>query len=94
MDSARSHDFTFNEAVSLIVNCKDQDEIDYYWEKLSAVPDSEQCGWLKDQFGVSWQIVPENMNELMERDMEKVTPVILAMKKIIIADIITAAEEN
>jgi predicted 3-demethylubiquinone-9 3-methyltransferase (glyoxalase superfamily) len=94
MDSARSHDFTFNEAVSLIVNCKDQDEIDYYWEKLSAVPESEQCGWLKDKFGVSWQIVPENMNELMERDMEKVTPVILAMKKIIIADLITAAEED
>ena len=57
--------FKFNEAVSLVVNCKDQDEIDYFWEKLSAVPGAEQCGWLKDKFGLSWQIVPENMGELI-----------------------------
>jgi predicted 3-demethylubiquinone-9 3-methyltransferase (glyoxalase superfamily) len=57
--------FTFNEAVSFVVTCKDQDEIDYYWEKLSADPEAEQCGWLKDKFGLSWQIVPEDMSELI-----------------------------
>ena len=92
MESALSHDFTFNEAVSLIVNCRDQAEIDYYWEKLSAVPEAEQCGWAKDQFGVSWQIVPENMGQLMEKDLEKTTPVMLEMKKIIIADLEKAGE--
>lgn len=60
-------EFTFNEAVSFMVPCKDQVEIDYYWEKLSAVPESEQCGWCKDKFGVSWQIVPENMADLMQK---------------------------
>ncbi|HVW23574.1 MAG TPA: VOC family protein [Candidatus Saccharimonadales bacterium] len=60
-------EFKFNEAVSFVITCKDQAEIDYYWEKLSKVPESEQCGWCKDQFGLSWQIVPENMGELMQR---------------------------
>jgi predicted 3-demethylubiquinone-9 3-methyltransferase (glyoxalase superfamily) len=54
MDSAREHDFKFNEAVSFLVNCKDQAEVDELWSKLSAVPASEQCGWLKDKYGVSW----------------------------------------
>jgi predicted 3-demethylubiquinone-9 3-methyltransferase (glyoxalase superfamily) len=57
--------FKFNEAVSFTVRCKDQAEIDHYWEKLSAVPESEQCGWCKDKFGVSWQIIPENLGELI-----------------------------
>lgn len=82
MDSAHEHNFTFNEAVSLIVSCKDQKEIDYYWEKLSAVPESEQCGWLKDKYGVSWQIIPANMNELMSKNPDKTTPAMLKMKKI------------
>ena len=60
-------EFKFNEAVSFVVPCKDQDEIDYYWERLSAVPESEQCGWCKDKYGLSWQIVPENMEELMQK---------------------------
>jgi predicted 3-demethylubiquinone-9 3-methyltransferase (glyoxalase superfamily) len=60
-------EFKFNESVSFMVPCKDQEEIDYYWERLSKVPESEQCGWCKDQFGLSWQIVPENMSELMKR---------------------------
>jgi len=60
-------EFTHSEAVSFSVPCKDQAEIDYYWEKLSAVPESEQCGWCKDRFGLSWQIVPENMEELMKK---------------------------
>jgi predicted 3-demethylubiquinone-9 3-methyltransferase (glyoxalase superfamily) len=60
-------EFKFNESVSFAVSCKDQEEIDYFWEKLSKVPESEQCGWCKDQYGLSWQIVPENMGELMKR---------------------------
>jgi predicted 3-demethylubiquinone-9 3-methyltransferase (glyoxalase superfamily) len=67
MDSGVEHSFTFNEAVSLAVTCKDQAEIDYFWEKLSTAPESEQCGWCKDKYGLSWQIVPENMEALMKK---------------------------
>ena len=85
MDSAHEHKFFFNEAVSFIVNCDTQQEIDYYWEKLSAVPEAEQCGWLKDKFGLSWQIVPTIMNEMMkdkdEKKMARVTEAFLKMKK-------------
>src|SRR6185369_5414545 len=56
--------FRFNEAVSFVVDCETQEELDDYWEKLSAVPESEQCGWLKDKYGVSWQIVPKILDEL------------------------------
>ncbi|MDP3953878.1 MAG: VOC family protein [bacterium] len=83
--SSQMHNFKFNEAISLIVNCEDQKEIDYYWEKLSAVPESEQCGWLKDKYGLSWQIVPNQMSEMMSKgtseQMERVTKAFLAMKK-------------
>lgn len=58
-------EFKFTEALSLVVNCADQAEIDRYWEALSTVPEAEACGWCKDQYGLSWQIVPENMGELM-----------------------------
>jgi predicted 3-demethylubiquinone-9 3-methyltransferase (glyoxalase superfamily) len=89
MDSAREHNFTFNEAISFIVHCKNQKDIDYYWEKLSADSSAEQCGWLKDRCGVSWQIVPEIMNEMMSsKDKEKiarVTEAFLKMKKFDIA---------
>lgn len=85
MDSSASHNFSFNEAISFIVNCDSQEQIDYYWKKLSAVPESEQCGWLKDKYGVSWQIVPTAMNEMMNSgDKEKiarVTAAFLKMKK-------------
>ena len=91
MDSAYEHGFDFNEAVSFIVNCEDQKSIDYYWEKLSAVPEAEQCGWLKDKFGVSWQIVPTAMDEMMasgtREQIDRVTQAFLPMKKIIIADL-------
>jgi len=87
MDSGWTHDFGFNEAISLIVNCNGQKEIDYFWDKLSAVPEAEQCGWVKDKFGVSWQIIPANMGELIGKNPEKTTPVMLKMKKIIIADL-------
>lgn len=85
MDNAFDVDFSFNEAFSLIVNCKDQNEIDYFWDRLSAVPEAEQCGWLKDKFGVSWQIVPENMDEVLSKgsrdEVRRVTEAFLKMKK-------------
>ncbi len=85
MDSAREHHFTFNEAISLIVHCRTQKEIDYYWEKLSANPEAEQCGWLKDKYGLSWQIVPIALDEMLkdkdEKRKEKVTEAFLKMKK-------------
>ncbi len=90
MDSHGRHGFTFNEAISLTVHCQDQTEIDYFWEKLSAVPQAEQCGWVKDKFGVSWQIVPANMGELISKNPAQTTPVMLKMKKIVIADLVKA----
>lgn len=84
MDSAVEQEFTFNEAVSLMVNCQDQAEIDYYWDKLSSNPKFEQCGWCKDRYGLSWQIVPENMEELMEKP--DAFAHLMVMKKIIITD--------
>ena len=96
MDSARMHDFSFNEAVSFIVHCDTQEDIDYYWEKLSAVPEAEQCGWLKDQYGVSWQIVPTMMNEMMSSNNKeataRVTQAFLKMKKFDIAQLREAYE--
>ncbi len=59
--------FKFNESVSFAVLCEDQAEIDYFWEKLSSVPEAEQCGWCKDRYGLSWQIVPKNSEELLKR---------------------------
>jgi predicted 3-demethylubiquinone-9 3-methyltransferase (glyoxalase superfamily) len=85
MDGAGEHNFAFNEAISFVVHCKDQTEIDYYWDKLSAVPESEQCGWLKDKYGLSWQIVPNIMEEMMSSgDKDKTaraTSAFLKMKK-------------
>ncbi len=84
MDSAHDHDFGFNEAISLLVACETQDEIDYYWDKLSAVPEAEQCGWLKDKFGVSWQITPSLLDQLLARGNDeqrrRVTEAFLQMK--------------
>lgn len=85
-DNGNEVDYTFTEAFSLMVMCVTQAEIDYYWEKLSADPEAEQCGWLKDKFGVSWQIVPSNMNDLLSRGTRKqinaVTQAFLPMKKL------------
>ena len=87
--------FKFSEAISFYVECADQGEVDYYWSKLSAVPEAEQCGWLKDKFGLSWQIIPRQMSELMSNpDKEKAGRVIqamLQMKKIDIAALEAAA---
>lgn len=85
MDSAVEQDHTFTEGLSLLVACEDQAEIDYYWEALSAVPEAEQCGWCKDRFGVSWQIVPQQMDQLMQHP--GAYQHMLSMKKLVIVDI-------
>jgi predicted 3-demethylubiquinone-9 3-methyltransferase (glyoxalase superfamily) len=85
MDSALGHDFGFNEAISFMVKCDDQKEIDHYWSKLTHVPGSEQCGWLKDKYGVSWQVAPRRMDEMMrsgsKEQIARVTQAFLKMKK-------------
>ena len=97
MDSAREHDFGFNEAISFMVGCETQDEIDYYWDRLSAVPEAEQCGWLKDQFGVSWQITPSLLAEQLrngsEEQIARVTAAFLPMKKFDIAELQKAYDD-
>lgn len=89
--------FKFNEAVSFYVECEDQAETDYFWDKLSAVPEAEQCGWVKDKFGLSWQIVPKHLGELLSSsDKPKAMAAMnamLKMKKIVIADVQKAFDE-
>jgi predicted 3-demethylubiquinone-9 3-methyltransferase (glyoxalase superfamily) len=96
MDSARDHEFGFNEAISFMVSCDTQEEIDYYWDSLSTVPEAEQCGWLKDKYGVSWQIVPSVLGELMtggtEEQTARVIEAFLQMKKFDIAELKRAYE--
>ncbi len=83
--------FKFNEAISFVVNCKTQKEIDYYWEKLSKGGTKVECGWLKDKFGVSWQVVPTILNDMMtDKDPNKsnrVMQAFLKMKKFNIEDL-------
>ena len=85
MDSAREHKFAFNEAISFIVPCETQEEIDYFWGKLSADLKAEQCGWLKDKYGLSWQVTPTVMNEMLgsgdKERIARVTQAFLKMKK-------------
>ncbi len=94
MDSAQAHDFTFNEAISLLIQCENQEEIDYYWKKLSSDPKAEQCGWLKDKYGISWQVWPKIMGEMMANatteQMERLTRTFLQMKKFDIEKLIEA----
>lgn len=86
MDSAHGHAFSFNEGVSLMVRCDSQEEIDRYWNALSAVPAAEQCGWLKDAYGISWQVTPANMDELLKGEdaaaTQRKTQAMLGMKKL------------
>lgn len=88
--------FKFTEAVSFVVNCDNQEEVDYYWEKLSADPEGGQCGWLKDKYGLSWQIVPSALGELLSdkdaKKSERVMQAMLQMKKIVIKDLQKASE--
>lgn len=94
MDSAQAHNFAFNEAISFMVHCETQEEIDYYWGKLSADPTAEQCGWLKDKYGVSWQIVPTIMEEMLQdkdgAKVARVTEAFLKMKKFDIEGLLKA----
>jgi len=87
--------FKFSEAISFQITCEDQAEIDGLWEKLSAVPQAEQCGWVKDKFGVSWQVVPKRLIELMEDSdktkSKRVIDAMLQMKKIDVAALEAAA---
>lgn len=99
MDSGMPSDINFNEAISFVINCDTQDEIDHFWEKLSSGGGHEaQCGWLKDQFGVSWQIVPSILPKLVgEPDAEtsnRVMTALLKMKKLDIKTLVQAYENN
>jgi predicted 3-demethylubiquinone-9 3-methyltransferase (glyoxalase superfamily) len=96
MDSGRGHDFGFNEAISLVVSCETQEEIDHYWDSLSAVPEAEQCGWLKDRYGLSWQVAPSAMDEMLrtgtKAQVARVTEAFLKMKKFDLAALRRAYE--
>src|SRR4029078_6532000 len=98
MDSAHQHNFSFNEAISFVVNCETQDEIDYYWNKLVEGGQESVCGWLKDKFGVSWQIVPANLSQLLSdpdpQKSQRVMQSMLQMKKIDLPTLQKAADSN
>ncbi|OAN41547.1 VOC family protein [Mycolicibacterium iranicum] len=83
--------FPFTEAVSFTISCRDQDEVDYYWDRLVAGGEESQCGWLKDRYGLSWQIVPDRLMELTtDRDPAKAaaaTKAMLGMRRIVIAQL-------
>ncbi|NYS26372.1 VOC family protein [Rhodobacteraceae bacterium 2376] len=91
-DSALMHDFTFTEANSFVVFCDDQAEIDHYWQALSAKPEAERCGWLKDRFGLSWQIIPRHLPTLLSSSDPKVMETFMGMGMIDIAALERAAE--
>jgi predicted 3-demethylubiquinone-9 3-methyltransferase (glyoxalase superfamily) len=90
-------EFSFTEAVSFAVNCKDQDEVDYYWDRLTDGGEESQCGWLKDRYGLSWQIVPQRLFELLnDPDPARATAAtkaMLGMRKIVVADLENAVAQ-
>lgn len=92
MDSSFDHQFGFNEGISLVIDCENQEQIDYYWNKLTQGGEESQCGWLKDQFGVSWQVVPAILEELMNDPArsQRVIDAFLQMKKFDIEKLVTA----
>jgi predicted 3-demethylubiquinone-9 3-methyltransferase (glyoxalase superfamily) len=98
MDSAHEHKFAFNEAISLLVSCDDQPEIDYYWKQLSADPGSGQCGWLKDKYGLLWQISSADMHDMLQNgtpeQIGRVTKAFLPMKKLDIATLKEAYQDR
>ena len=87
--------FKFTEAISFVINCETQADVDYYWEKLTEGGQESQCGWLKDKFGLSWQVVPAILSKLLSnpdpQKSQKVMKAMLQMKKIVIADLEQAA---
>jgi predicted 3-demethylubiquinone-9 3-methyltransferase (glyoxalase superfamily) len=90
--------FTFDEAISLLVNCADQEEIDYYWDALSADGEEGQCGWLKDRYGLSWQVVPANWLEVINDPdrarADRAMNAVFGMKKLDIAAVMAAANQS
>jgi predicted 3-demethylubiquinone-9 3-methyltransferase (glyoxalase superfamily) len=92
MDSSMPHKFSFNEAISFVVECENQPEIDHFWNSLTEGGEESQCGWLKDRFGFSWQIIPDILNELMSDPSrsEKVIKAFMKMKKFEIAKLLDA----
>jgi predicted 3-demethylubiquinone-9 3-methyltransferase (glyoxalase superfamily) len=98
MDSSVPQSFSFNEAVSLLISCDTQEEIDYYWEKLSSVPEAEQCGWIKDKYGVSWQISPTVLNDMMatgtQKQVDATMQAFMKMKKFNIAELEAVYNES
>jgi predicted 3-demethylubiquinone-9 3-methyltransferase (glyoxalase superfamily) len=89
--------FTFNEAISLLINCADQDEVDYYWEKLTADGGQEvECGWVRDRYGLAWQVVPEGMMDVLNSDdparIERAMQAMFTMKKLDLAALQAAAD--
>ena len=91
-------EFTFDEAISLLINCADQDEIDYYWAKLTEGGEEGPCGWLKDRYGLSWQVVPADFNELMNDPdrarAQRAMTAVFGMKKIDVAAVYAAADQG
>jgi predicted 3-demethylubiquinone-9 3-methyltransferase (glyoxalase superfamily) len=89
-------EFTFSEAISLLINCADQDEVDRYWAKLTDGGEEVQCGWLRDRYGLSWQVVPEGMNELMNdadpARADRAMRAMFEMKKLDLAQLQAAAD--
>ena len=89
-------EFTFDESVSFLINCADQDEVDYYWDKLTEGGEESQCGWLKDRYGMSWQVVPDALGELMtDPDPDRANramKAMLGMKKLDVAALRAAAD--
>jgi predicted 3-demethylubiquinone-9 3-methyltransferase (glyoxalase superfamily) len=85
-------EYTFNEAISIVVSCENQEEIDYYWNKLTEGGEIGKCGWIKDKYGVSWQVVPKILGELMsdEEKAPKVMYAFMQMRKLIIEDLVNA----
>ena len=86
--------FKFTEAISLVVGCETQEEIDYFWEKLSEGGEKSQCGWLKDKYGLSWQVAPSNLSELLQGDKQRgdsVMKAVMKMTKLDIAEMEKAA---
>lgn len=83
--------FKFTEAVSLMVRCKDQQEIDHYWNKLSegGPPEAQMCGWLKDKYGLSWQVIPANLTDMMRdaKGYDRMMVALMGMKKLVIAEL-------
>lgn len=89
--------FTFSEAISLLISCADQDEVDYYWAKLSEDGEEGQCGWLKDRYGLSWQVIPSGMGEILgdpdQGRAQRAMKAMLGMQKLDLAGLRAAADQ-